>query len=143
MQLSLQKRLQFFDLTGFVHRKTLGIIYHPKPPLQPYDAPFTRKNNHLVHEMKLLYKLLRDYRSKLQKIDLRPLRYLNIMQNHINFTTSTLKASFHALPGVEVFLTAGLAGGEANLSLLEGATDSVPYIGNSRLKGTDNSLKYN
>lgn len=93
--------------------------------------------------MKLLYRLLRDYRSKLQKIDLRPLRYLNIMQNHINFTTSTLKANFHALPGVEVFLTAGLAGGEANLSLLEGATDSVPYIGNSRLKGTDNSLKYN
>lgn len=57
------KRLLFFDLTGFLHRKTLGIIYHPKPPLQPYDALFTRKNNHLVYEVKLLYRLLSDYRS--------------------------------------------------------------------------------
>lgn len=61
------------------------------------------------------------------------------MQNHINFTTITLKGNFHALPRVEVFLTAGLAGGEANLSLLEETTKSVPYIGYNKLKGTDNS----
>lgn len=64
------------------------------------------------------------------------------MQSHINFTTITLKGNFHALPGVEVFLTASLAGGEANLSLLEETTNSVPYIGYNRLKGTDNCLKY-
>lgn len=136
------KRLQFFDFTGFLHRKTLGIIHHPKPPLQPYDAPFTVKNNHPVHVMKLLSRLLSDYRSKVQKIDLRPLGYLNIMQNHINFTTITLKGNFHALPRAEVFLTASLAGGEANVSLPWRTTNRVPYIGCSRLKGTDNCLKY-
>lgn len=48
------------------------------------------------------------------------------MQNHINFTTITLKGNFHALPRVEDFLTAGLAGGETNVSLLEETTKSVP-----------------
>lgn len=85
------KILQFLDLTGFLHKETVGIIYHPKPHLQPYDPPFTRKNNHLVYEVKMLHKLLSDYRSKLQKNYLGPLGYLNIMQGHTNFTTITMK----------------------------------------------------
>lgn len=64
------------------------------------------------------------------------------MQNHINFTTITLKGNFHAPPRVEFFLTAGLEEGGSNLSRLEGTTNSVPCIGYSRLKGTDNHFKY-
>jgi len=60
------------------------------------------------------------------------------MQNHFNFTTITLKGNFHAPPRVEVFLTAGLAEREVNLSLLEETTNSA-Y---SRLKGTDNHIQY-